>query len=235
MNLPTYIVRSILRPVGKGVTNPFFCTLDGVIKFDCDESPYAVYNELVAQRIGERVGAPIAAGGITISPRGEAFASLRSGAPGLSLPDLQMRQVKKVARMYPDETAALIVFDVFIGNWDRTSNVKAATISPNLKLFAAFDHGHALLAADRKLAESIRRLGLPDPIVTQHPFSEVVDRSLVQVAADRVRRLTDSDLNGCCILGMPFRSVSTRVQGRLAAALKVRRENIDMLLKAVLR
>lgn len=233
MRPPTYIVRRILREVGKGITSPVAATLDGILKFDSDESPHAVYNELVAQRIGERIGAPIVAGGLTVVVGGEAFASLKSGSPGMVLPDFQTIQGNKVAKAYPQQTASLLVFDVFIGNWDRRGNLKAATVSPHLQLFAAFDHGHALLSADKDVNLSIARLAAQDPIAVPHPLAGVADQWEINRAIERIKRLLDEDIQSCCVLGSPFRGVPLDVQQRLSQALCARRDRIDILIKAL--
>jgi hypothetical protein len=45
-------------------------------------------------------------------------------------------QLDKISVQYPNESAALIAFDVWIGNRDRGRNLKASVVTPHLPVFA---------------------------------------------------------------------------------------------------
>lgn len=78
----------------------------------------------------------------------------------------------QVAKIYPQQVALLVAFDLFIGNGDRARNLKAALATPHIQLFAAFDHSHALLGADQKPENSISQLKQGDLLVRSHWLSQ---------------------------------------------------------------
>ncbi|MDD2737184.1 MAG: hypothetical protein PHF56_24890 [Desulfuromonadaceae bacterium] len=88
MALTPYKIHKIRRQLSHGTTKASACTLNAVLKFDDIESPHCVYNEKVAVRLGQTLHVPIAAGVLTTTGDGLAFASLHIEAPGLALPNL---------------------------------------------------------------------------------------------------------------------------------------------------
>ena len=142
-------IRDRCKTGPSGVTKPAACTLHGILKFDCLESPHLVYNEFVALRLAQALRIPVADGVLTTVGDGYAYASLEVALPGLDLPDMRKSDYLKVANRYPDQAAAILAFDYWIGNRDRGGNVKAAMLSQHLPLFRAFDHQFALLDAEQ--------------------------------------------------------------------------------------
>ncbi len=193
--------------------------MDAILKFDSIESPYCVYSELVALRLAQTLHIPVASGVLTSTGSGEAYASIELGSPGLRLPDLLPPQISNVASHYAEEAAALVVFDIFIGNWDRGSNIKASLVTPHIPIFQGFDHEHGLLGVESDPLMSINRLAQQDLIVRNHPFYGHVRSALVDKWADRISQTDDMMIRECCELRRPLRVVTTDMQKKLADAL----------------
>lgn len=215
-------VRSIGKEVGEGSTAPYYCTLRGVLKFDSTESaPNCVYDELVAMRIGLALGVPIATGALVAAERGEGFASLMLGTVNFKLPNLLDTQWREAASAFPNHAASLLAFDLFIGNIDRSSNLKADIRRRNMNFFAGFDHSHSLLDCKTTVETSLAALNDYSLIVVEHPFYQ--QRSLfpyrLQEYVQRIQELPDSVIRRACILGDTFRLVTTDIQEELAEAL----------------
>ncbi len=232
MQPPTYLVRRILRKTGSGATASSHCTLDAILKFDCDETPCGVYNEIVALRLGQVLNVPVASGVLTNTMDGQTFASLQVGSPGLTLPDVLESQLPLVAATYPREAAALVAFDVLIGNIDRNNNLKAAVSSPHLRTFAAFDHGVSLLGVEDDPERSLARLESEDLLLIFHPFFGLVSKSAVDGTVQRIARLTKDQIEECCVFGKAFRGVSLARQLHLASALQQRAGKLSAILAA---
>lgn len=227
-----YKIRSIRKKSFPGVTAPVSCSLDAILKFDSNESPYCVYSELVALRLAQTFHIPVASGVLTMTGSGEAYASIELGSPGLHLPDLLPLQFANTASQYKEEAAALVAFDIFIGNWDRGSNIKASLVTPHLPIFQGFDHEHGLLGVESDPLKSIERLGHVDLIVRHHPFYKHVDDMLVAKWADRMSQTTDAMICECCELKRPLRAVTIDMQEKLADALCKRKMNLPHLISS---
>lgn len=219
MHPPTYLVRRILRKTGSGATVSSYCTLDAILKFDCDETPHGVYNEIVALKLGQVLGVPLASGVLTNTMDGQTFASLQVGSPGLTLPDVLESQLPQVANTYPHESAALLVFDALIGNVDRSNNLKAAVSSPHLRVFTGFDHGVSLLGIEDDPNESLLRLDSEDLLLKAHPFFGLVSQNAIENWGLRISKLSKEQVVECCNFGKAFRGVSLFMQQQLAHVL----------------
>lgn len=220
---PNYRIRSIRKKSLPGVTAPVSCSLDAILKFDSPESPYCVYSELVALRLAQTFHIPVATGVLTTTGNGEAYASIELGSPGLRLPDLSPPQFENAASQYVDEAAALVVFDIFIGNWDRGSNIKASLVTQHISIFQGFDHEHGLLGVENQPLKSIEKLGTTDLIVRNHPFYGHVTSALVTQWADRISKTDDVMIRECCEIKRPLRAVTTDMQKQLSEALCLRK------------
>lgn len=219
MSEPTYRIRRIYSRKVKGSTQASQGTLDAILKFDGDESPHCVYNEIVALRLAQTLHIPVADGALTLTPDGHTYASLILAGSGLQLPDVLESRLDDVARRYPDEVAALVAFDLLIGNFDRGSNLKAVLASPHLPLFRAFDHSHALLSVKNTPEDSIKALHSNDLIVRFHPFYGRVSANLLKAWSARIERTPSFLIDECCDQGKPFRAVIPEMQAALANAL----------------
>lgn len=220
-------IRSLGGEVKDGITAPYFCTLSGILKFDAStEAPNCVYDEMVAMRLGICVGAPVASGALVVAERGEGFVSLMVGARNFRLPDLDQEFWADAATAFPNHAALLLAFDIFIGNGDRRSNIKADIKRKNLQFFAGFDHSHCLLDAVLDVEESIERLASGDLILQEHPFFKVpgLARERVGYYVDRISNMSDDSIVSACVFGEVFRRVTVDQQERLAEALCSRRD-----------
>lgn len=206
--------------------------MDGVLKFDTDESPHCVYNEAVGVRLAQTLHSPIADGVLTASGDGIAFVSLYVASVPDNLPNLHWARRKEVAAKYPAEVAALVAFDIFVGNWDRFRNVKASIKSPSLHLFRGFDHSHALLGTATTAEDSLIALNSNHIIATRHPFFGLVDLGRLAEWAQRIAGSSDFLIAECCQFRRDFRSVRTATQSALAAALNVRKRLMPSILSA---
>jgi hypothetical protein len=229
MHSTPYKIHRIRRRTSTGVTAASFCTINAILKFDCDESPHCVYNEYVATRLAQTLHLPIADGVLTFTSDGPAFASLEIASPGLSLPDILDSQIRKAANLYPNEVAALVAFDLLIGNYDRGQNLKTSLATPHIKVFKAFDHSHALLTVEGLPERSIKRLRGGELIVTFHPFYHLVRNDLLNEWITRIMDADDLYIKECCLMGKTFRAVTDLMQEELAEALVRRKSMLDTI------
>jgi len=224
-----YTIHRIRHRAKSGVTVASLCTLNAILKFDCVESPYCVYNEYVATRLAQTFHLPVADGVLTSTGDGPAFASLEIASPGLSLPDILKSQRGKAADLYPNETAALVAFDILIGNNDRGRNIKTSLTTPHIKVFKAFDHSHCLLTIEEYPEISIDRLNNGELIVTFHPFYGYVRQDLLIEWVDRIAAMDDVYFQECCLMGKTFRAVTEDLQQKLSSALIKRKSELDTI------
>jgi hypothetical protein len=228
---PYYRLHRIGRRVPTGVTEASSGTLKAILKFDHPESPHCVYNEYVVVKLAQTLHAPIADGGLITTGDGATYASLEINLPGITLPNLLPNQIEKVADQYELEVAALTAFDIFIGNMDRNSNLKANLVTPHIPLFRAYDHSHALLTIRDEIAESIEELAEGALIVERHPFYGHVYSGSLERWAQRIADLPNIYIEECCVLGRRFREVSDEEQAHLAAALIKRKKSLLEIIK----
>jgi hypothetical protein len=232
LHSPTYLVRRLLRQSRKGVTKASYCTMSAILKFDCEETPHGVYNELVALKLGQRLNAPVAAGVLAATSDGQTFASIEAGGPGMVLPDVSDANIDSIATRYPIGAAALVAFDIWIGNSDRKNNLKAFIASPHIDLFVGFDHGAALLGFEDDPSDQIKRLSSDAVLVNFHPFYQRVSRQGLANWVQRIESITDQEIREACVFGKPFRAVGLTVQVALANALIDRRNRIAGIIQA---
>lgn len=226
----TYALRKISRGQIKGSTLASPCSINALLKFDGPEAPHCVYSEIVTLRLAQTLHIPIADGVVVSTGAGEAYASLEVASPGIDLPDIMRSQCKKVAKQYPDGAAAIVAFDLWIGNWDREANLKASLVTPHIPLFRGFDHSHALVNIDNDVMRSIQRLRAGELIVESHPFFGLVDRKRVENWIGRITSMPTVYIDECCHFGRAFRGVNEHTQARLSNALNERRSFlIDLL------
>lgn len=156
---------------------------------------------------------------------GHAFVSMEIGSPGLPLPDATPSRRRRIAEQYPDEVAALLAFDILIGNSDRGDSIKVALETPHIRLFAGYDHSHALLNIEEDPHRSIERLADDQDLILQfHPFYRLVQPQHLHEWLVNIGRVPDERVSACCLYSRPFRGVTEDMQTALANAL-IRRKN----------
>jgi len=227
-----YSIRRIYKKQPKGVTSPQFCSINAILKSDGVESPQCVYNELVATKIAQTLHAPNAMGVLTQSESDFLFASLEIAKPNTPLPNIRKSWFQDAATKYPDQVAALIVFDIFIGNTDRYQNLKVSLFNQANPIFVAFDHSHSLLHPYyQNTDDSIGILNSDELIAKNHPFFGLVECQRLDDWCDRLMDAPDYLIRGCCEVGSTFNSVDQNTQAKLAEALVWRKDNIQHIIK----
>lgn len=206
--------------------------MSAILKFDCEETPHGVYNELVALRLGQRLNAPIAAGVLAATSDGQTFASIEAGGPGMVLPDVSDANIESIAARYPTGAAALVAFDIWIANSDRKNNMKAFIASPHIDLFVGFDHGTALLGFEDDPEDQIKRISSDAVLVNFHPFYQLVTKHELSKWIGRIESITDDEIREACVFGKPFRAVPVKLQTALADALIDRRTRLRAIVQA---
>jgi hypothetical protein len=229
-----YQVRGRGTHVLSGVTRPIRGRIAAVLKSDGTEIPTCVYNELVASRLGALIGLPAASGVLAQGKHAYEYASLLAATPGGRLPPIFKPRAQRAAIRYPDECAAVFAFDLFIGNWDRGGNIKAALATPT-SFFCAFDHSHTLLALERTPEASIEALSDRDPRRwLNHIFRELVVPTKVQDWVRKIEHISDEYIALCCSPGEPINEVTVANQEALARALQLRKGFLGDLVSEVL-
>lgn len=223
-----------MRQLSTGSTKPFACTVNAVLKYDCEEAPQAVYNELVAVRLAQTLHIPIADGLLTDRDGSDHFASLHIGRSNEKLPPLRDYQIKAVAYRYPDEIAAMTAFDIFIGNRDRHDNV-VASLASNHRIFGGIDHGMSLLSVEELPAKSLERLRSGKLIVEFHPFYRYVNSTALTSWAARIAVADPRDIRECCHCDKAIGSVPIELQEQLAEALLERQKQLPITITTHLR
>lgn len=217
-----------------GGTGSRLGAIEAVLKFDNPESPTCAYNEFAAARIAELVGVPVASGVLTDHADGVCFASLVAASSGARLPHVHSRLARAVVQRYPSDSAALFVFDVLIGNWDRTSNVKAS-LTDVQPFFCGFDHGNALLMAGGTSSErSIEALSTRQTILHQHVFGAYLSDPWIAFWLARFQSIPRELLVSRCVLGYRVNQVNDQTQRLLAEVLCYRLVNLDHLCSELL-
>lgn len=229
-----YKIHKIMRQLSTGSTKPFACSVNAILKYDCNESPQAVYNELVAVRLAQILHIPIANGLLTDRDGADHFASLHIGRSNEKLPPLQDYQLKAVAFRYEDEVAALTAFDIFIGNQDRRGNIVASVVSDH-RIFGGIDHGMALLSVEHLPANSLEKLGSGKLIVEFHPFYRYVSGAALTAWASRIATAEPRDIRECCYCAKDVGSVPIDIQERLADILLQRKINLPAIIATHIR
>ncbi len=221
----TYRTRRATRPVAEGVTAPLHGSLAAVLKSDGVEVPTCVYNELTASRLGALIELPAALGVLATGDGTTRYASLVASTSAARLPVGTRRLASRIATRYPFEAAGLLVFDSFIGNWDRPGNIKMALGTKNW-FFCAYDHSHALLAAAATPEASIEQLRTGSLPGRPHLFAGLARPTDAQVWVSRVQGLPDELLRRACCPGGPVNLVDEPLQLELADALLARRDQL---------
>lgn len=201
------------------MTEPVRGTLDVILKQDSDNSPTCVYNEMVALRLAQRLGVPLAMGVPSVGDGGTYFASLTVGGLSINLPNISVKKMAAVAKRYPADAAALFVFDVWILNDDRADNLKANLTPAEVHLVAGIDHEQTLLGTRADMQDSLHALAALD-VPARHPLREHVLAGNVDQWIKRIEGLDDGSVDDAVVLGFSLSGVHERMQRKLAAVLR---------------
>ena len=226
-----YQTRPTSRRTAHGITQPVYASVRAVLKTDGLESPYCVYNELVAARLAGLLRLPVATGVPTVQQGTLRYASLVAATPRSGIPMLAKWRAPGAALHYPEDAAALVAFDVFIGNWDRGENLKV-NLDTRSRYFCAFDHSHALLAVKDAPQDSIQALRSHQLLVSHHPFYGHVTAAALDAGVQRIRELPGKLVHEACCFGVPINTVDLGMQLALADALLLRKSFLTHILSS---
>ncbi|MDX8400704.1 MAG: hypothetical protein R8K20_10725 [Gallionellaceae bacterium] len=205
--------------------------MNAILKTDSNESPQCVFNEKVATNLAQTLHIPNAAGVLADMDGPTAFASLEIAHPGINLPNIRKSWIQLTATTFPNYVAALVAFDILIGNTDRFQNIKVSLFTPHMEIFTAFDHSHALLQPCVDPAQSITQLQSPALIADTHTFYGLVKTNALAKWALRISTAPDYMIEECCIIGKPLNSVNTHTQKQVADALVWRKNNLPQIIR----
>lgn len=216
------------------MTEPMKGTLDVVLKQDGANAPCCVYNEIVALRLAQRLGVPLAMGVPSVGDGGVYFASLVVGGLSINLPDVTRKRMAGVAKRYPSEAAALFVFDVWTYNDDRAENLKANTTANPLPLVVGLDQEKSLLSCVGDLRASLDALAA-NRVPMSHPFKGCLAAARIGEWQRAILAVSDEAIEAAIVLGYSVGGVHVPDQTRLAEVMKARRDALPALLALALQ
>lgn len=234
--------------------------LQVAVKRDGVENPTQVYSELVANRLAQFLGLPVAMGVAArdgVDPSISRFASLwvadhdarvfdfTEAEPDPDAPPAPdgafnesgfYWEFKRLCERHPIEAAQLAVFDLWIGNEDRDLNIKGQLDEgkdnePNI-LFA-LDQGNSLLSCGLNVKDSLAKLGAPD-FPTLHPMKDLLGGFECGQMVERINAMPDWALISAIVCGVQVGSVTPDVQYQLYDILDERRKLLSDLVQRVL-
>lgn len=234
--------------------------LQVAIKRDGAENPTQVYSELVANRLAQFLGLPVAVGVAArddADPRVSRFASLwvadhdarvfdfTEADPDPDSPPAPAGahnetgfywQFKKLCERHPMEAAQLAVFDLWIGNEDRDLNIKGQLDEgqgnePNV-LFA-LDQGNSLLSCGMNIDDSLKKLRSSD-FPSMHPMKGMLSGFECGEMVERINAMPDWAMLSAIVCGTQIGSVIPDRQYELYDVLDERRKLLRELVQRVL-
>jgi hypothetical protein len=148
-----YQVVSWGQSVGIGVSGTRHLHLAGYGKRAEAQQPYLLVNELIAAEMGHFLRIPVPPACIVADSDGRHyFASLSFALTGAALPPIIPDNFYGT---FPSGSADLLVFDIFIANYDRHPGNLAAEYG-NPARFNVFDHSHCLLNGSAPTGGEVR-------------------------------------------------------------------------------
>lgn len=234
--------------------------LQVVVKRDGAENPTQVYSELVANRLAQFLGLPVAIGVAAQDANDTSlsrFASLwvadqharvfdfTEAAPDPHAPSAPKGvhneagfywEFKRLCERHPLEAAQLAVFDLWIGNEDRDLNIKGqldAGFDNEPNVLFALDQGNSLLSCGRNIEESIARLG-SESFPRMHPMTGLLGAFECGEMVERITALPDWSLISAIVCGVQVGSVVPDRQYELFEVLSERRKLLGELVQRVL-
>lgn len=232
-----------------------------VVKRDGEENPTQVYSELVANRLAQFLGLPVAVGVAAqdvADPHVSRFASLWVADHDTRVfdfteaePDQNASpmphgaynetgfywQFKQLCERHPMEAAQLAVFDLWIGNEDRDLNIKGQ-IDGDVKdnepnVLFALDQGNSLLSCGLSVRDSIGKLE-SDSFPTMHPMTGLLGPFECGEMVERILAMPDWAMLSAIVCGIRIGSVTPDMQFELYDVLDQRRKLLRELVKRVL-
>lgn len=227
------------------------------IKRDGDQNPTQVYSELVANRLAQFLGLPVALGVAardTGDPALSRFASLWVADHDTSIFDFTEAapdpdsppapdgaynetgfywEFKRLCDRYPLEAAQLAVFDLWIGNEDRDLNIKGQLDESGPNIVFALDQGNALLSCGVNLKDSLDKLASSD-FPNIHPMMGMLGPFECGEMVERICALPDWSMLSAIVCGVQVGSVLPDNQYELYEVLDQRRKILREMVQRVL-
>jgi len=220
---------------GTGVNRATTAALHAYAKRNNPQSPYLVANEHVAGRIAEFLCLPVPPHCVADRDEVTYFLSLSFNLTGEELPPAFPDEI--VAH-FPKEAAGIVIFDIYIANFDRHSRNLAAVTHSSPPRLSMFDHDRSLLGmvagnGEKHLAQAAGSIvidGSPG-FGNRHCLLDVIpDGGLLDVWVERVRGIPDWYLENAAEEAQQYGQITAREAAALGAFLKRRRELLGRLL-----
>jgi len=234
--------------------------LQVAVKRDGDENPTQVYSELVANRLAQFLGLPVAMGvaaqnisdttvsrfaSLWVADQNTRIFDFTEATPDHEAPAAPIGaynetglywQFKRLCERYPLEAAQLAVFDLWIGNEDRDLNIKGQLeenkeIEPNV-LFA-LDQGNSLFSCGINPKESISKL-MSNTFPSFHPMAGMLGAFECGEMVERINAIPDWAMLSAIVFGVQIGSVIPDRQYELYDVLDERRKLLRELVQRVL-
>jgi len=144
-----------------------------------------------------------------------------------------LRPMTKLAEKYPNEIAAVAVFDLWIGNDDRPLNFKAELSPGSRGLMFGLDQGKSLLACRPTIEESLvwlQRANFP----ATHPFQKLVNAFCCGGMAERIASMPDWAIFSATVYDDTIGDVTIDEQVAVYSALVERKGFLRQLIGNVL-
>src|SRR5690554_84887 len=235
MSYITYKLSNRYEVMDSGWTRPYRSEVEAIIKRDSAESRGQVYSEYVAGRLAALLGLEIVVRGALVThDRGLMYVLLHiADTSNVGILIKSEEEIKQVTERYPIESAELAVFDLWIGNADRSNNLYANIGKSSERMICAFDHGLALMGINETLESSLSSL-YSETHPHYHPFNNLLNKNHCIAAAKRIMALDDEVIYKACVLSDNCGSVMLPDQAEVAQAMVDRKEFLPDLVERIL-
>lgn len=144
-----------------------------------------------------------------------------------------VRGIAALCMKYPLEAAAIAVFDLWIGNEDRSLNFKAQIRGKDRGVIFALDQGSSLLSCRSTIEKSIERLG-HEEYPSFHPFQKLVNARLCGAMVERVQSMPDWAIEAATVYQDSVGNVTLPDQYQCYELLQLRKGFLDSLVDRIL-
>ncbi len=263
MPILCYEITGIATPNQRSTTGALDGQLSAVLKCDHTAASAQVYSELVANRLAMFLGIPVIMGVPAKAGHPDTqlrFAALRAAEAGLNVYDFtdddrsdpddepedapplpdgmfrtagHARAMAELCQKYPLETAAIAVFDLWIGNEDRALNFKAELAGQERGVMFALDQGSSLLSCRPTVVRSLMELadaGFP----SFHPFQKLVHPRYCGAMVERICSMPDWAILSATTYDDTVGNVTLDEQYAAYAALLTRKQFLGSLVDRIL-
>lgn len=249
MSLLNYKILEVFEPNPSSTTDSRQGSLSVLIKSDHEVAQAQVYSEIVANRLANILGIPVALGVpakhhstqdtinfvslmayeedrkifdfTALDNKGRQPPSRLKKGVSSELDHLQ--ELLKLIKIFPKQISYITVFDYWIGNQDRPLNFKAELNKDERGLIFALDQGSSLLSCKSTIDASFEALkdkGFPNT----HPFQKLLSPIFVGEMIERINGIPDWTLESATIFDENIGNVTIADQYSLFNSLKYRRK-----------